>query len=112
MPKQKSAKAGVASREIEDTITREDPMVLTLEDRVALRALFSSQPFKKALHNARLKQPSAFVPLLDSALGAVIANNRFHEMRGWKMFEAALGSQIEDPRLTPLAAPDDYKRER
>ena len=112
MPKQKSARAGVASREIEDTITREEPVALTLEDRTALRAFFASAPFKKALHNARLKQPSVFTAGLDTMLGATISNNRLHEIRGWKLFEAALGTQVEDPKLKPVAAPDDYLRDR
>jgi hypothetical protein len=112
MPRQKSAKAGVAPREIQDTIIREEPLVLTLEDRTALRGFFASAPFKKALHNARLKQPSIFSGTLDSPLGSIIANNRLHELRGWKLFEGALGSQVDDPIPPKPKAPDDYLRER
>ncbi len=116
MPRPKSAKAGVAPREIEDTIIREEPVPLSFEERTALRAMFASAPFKKALHNARLSRPPEFGQgmnaALNSALGAVIGNNRLHEIRGWKMFEAALGKQIEDPKPVTPAALDDYKRER
>jgi hypothetical protein len=112
MPRKPSVKVGVAPREVEDTIIREEPQVLTLEDRTALKAFFASASFKKALHNARLKQPAVFTGGLDSQLGSVIANNRLHEIRGWKMFEAALGSQVEDPKLPAPKAPDDYLRER
>jgi hypothetical protein len=112
MPRSKSAKAGFASREIEDTIIRQEPVALTFEDRTAIKAFFASAPFKKVLHNARLKQPPVFTPGLDTPLGSVIANNRLHEIRGWKMFEAALGSQVEDPKLPTPQAPDDYQRER
>lgn len=108
----KRLNAGVAPREVEDTIIREDPVVLTLEERTALRAMFSTPAFKKALHNARLGKPSEFVGdvLLNGPLGAHIGNNRLHEMRGWKMFEAALGRQVEDPKPRPTPVPDDYKR--
>lgn len=114
MPRKKSASAGVAPREIEvqDSIIREGPVALTLEDRTAVRAFLVGSAFRKVLHNARLKMPSAFTVGLDTALGSVIANNRLHEIRGWKMFEAAIGSQVEDPKAPAPKAPDDYQRER
>jgi hypothetical protein len=116
MPRPKSASVRVAPHEVEDTIIREEPVLLTLEDRTALRAMFASAPFKKALHNARLSRPSEFGTgmgvALNSALGAVVGNNRLHEIRGWKMFEVALSKQIEDPKVPPAPVPDDYKRER
>jgi hypothetical protein len=112
MPRQKGAKAGVAPREVEDTIIREEPLVLTLEDRTALRTFFASAAFRKALHNARLSRPPVTAPGLDSALGGIVANNRLHQMQGWQMFEAALGRQVEDPKAPAPKAPDDYGRER
>lgn len=114
MPLRKSANAGVASREIEDTIVREEPLVFSLEERTALRAMFTSAPFKKALHNARLVQPTVFLSqgVLDGALGSVAANNQLHRMQGWKMFENALGRQVEHPKPVAPPALDDYKRER
>ena len=114
MPRKKSANAGVAPREIEDTIIRQEPVVLTLEDRTALRAMFASAPFKKALHNARLVRPTEFLSpaITDAALGSVATNNQLHRMQGWAMFERALGKQVENPKPTPAPAPDDYKRER
>jgi hypothetical protein len=112
MPRKSSLKAGVAPREVEDTIIREEPVVLTLEDRTALRAMFASAPFRKALHNARLSRPPLTAPGLDSALGGIVANNRLHQMQGWAMFEAALGRMIEDAKPPLAKAPDDYMRER
>lgn len=114
MSKQKSVKVGVAPRETEDTIMREEPIPLTLEDRTALRAMFASMPFKKALHNARLVRPTEFLSpaITDTALGSVATNNQFHRMQGWAMFERALGKQVENPKPVPAPAPDDYKRER
>ncbi len=112
MPRKKSAKAGVAPRVIDDTIIREEPLVLTLEDRTALRTMFASVAFKKALHNARLSRPPVTAPGLDTALGGIVANNRLHQMQGWAMFESALGRQVEDPRAPAPKAHDDYMRER
>jgi hypothetical protein len=112
MPRKKGAAAGVAPREVEDTIIREEPLVLTFEDRTALRAMFASAPFRKALHNARLSRPPVTAPGLDTALGGIVANNRLHQMQGWAMFESALGRQVEDPKPPAAKAPDDYKRER
>ncbi len=112
MPRKKGVAAGVAPREVEDTIIREEPLVLTLEDRTALRTMFASVAFKKALHNARLSRPPLTAPGLDSALGGIVANNRLHQMQGWAMFETALGRQVEDPKLPLAKAQDDYMRER
>lgn len=110
----KSARVRVAPHEIEDTIVRQEPLLLTLEERTALRAMFGSAAFKKALHNARLVAPTVFLAqgVLDSALGSVAANNQLHRMQGWSMFERALGRQVEDPKPPKPAAPEDYKRER
>lgn len=114
MPRKKSVAAGVASREIEDTIVRQEPVLLTLEERTTLRAMFGSAAFKKALHNARLVAPTVFLAqgVLDSALGSVAANNQLHRMQGWAMFERALGRQVEDPKPPKPPVPDDYKRDR
>lgn len=114
MPGKKSAKVRVAPHEVEDTILRQEPILLTLEERTALRGMLTSAVFKKALHNARLVQPTAFLPqgVTDSALGSISANNQLHRMQGWAMFERALGRQVENPKPPAPAAPDDYKRER
>jgi hypothetical protein len=107
MPRKKSLNPPLA-KEAEDTILREPPIPLTLEDRIALRAAFTSSWFKKALHNARLCKPGANVRELNTALGSVIANNRLHEIRGWEMFEAALALQVADPALPKVKIVDDY----
>lgn len=108
MPKSKALKASPLVQEAEDTVLLQSEMPLTLEERVALRAALTSTYFKKALHNARLFSPSVTPPGLDTVLGSVIANNRLHEMRGWKMFEAAIGRQVADPKPKPVVAKEDY----
>lgn len=113
MPNKKALNPHVA-QEAEDTILRESEQILSLDERTALRAMFTSAAFKKALHNARLSKPSEFAgpAALNSALGSIIANNRLHQMQGWRMFEIALGKQVEDPKPTPTRVEDDYLRER
>lgn len=108
MPKSKALKASPLVQEAEDTILLQAEIPLTLEDRIALRAALTSGYFKKALHNARLSMPSVNPPGLNSALGSVISNNRLHEMRGWRMFEAAIGRQVEDPKLKLAVAKENY----
>lgn len=107
MPRKKRLIAEMAPPP-EVSILREPPLILTLEDRIALRAQFASSAFKKALHNARLQKPGAFTPGLNGPLGATIANNKLHEIRGWEMFEAALAVQIADPALPKAKIVDDY----
>lgn len=109
MPRKSALKASPLVQEAEEaTLLRENEIPLTLEDRTALKAFFASAAFRKALHNARLTRPSEFSPQLNTALGSVVANNRLHQMQGWKMFEAALGRQVEDPKLKPTKAEDVY----
>ncbi len=87
----------------EEVFLRQPPVPLTHEDRAALRAFFDSQAFKRAWAIAKLSEPSVVVAAdavvggLNGPQGAVIANNRFHELRGWKFFEAALLKQLADP---------------
>jgi hypothetical protein len=79
---------------------------LAPSEKQELRHIFESPVFKKALANSRLSKPPVFGVSYDTALGQLAANNRFHELRGWKMFEAALALQAEPPR-TKRAAPQD-----
>ncbi len=97
MPKAKGLKPQLAQAEAE--FIREAPVPLTLEDRTALRTMFQSQAFKRAWAMAKLSEPTAF-PGGDLAgpTGEKIAVNRLHEMRGWKLFEVALMSQINEPK--------------
>jgi hypothetical protein len=111
MPRKKSLIAEVAPPP-EATVLPEVPYLLSLSERTALRAMLTSPVFKKALHNARLRKPPLAPSGLDSALGGIIANNRLHQLQGWAMFEASLGKEVEDPKLAPPKATDDYMRER
>jgi hypothetical protein len=110
MPKKKALKASPLVQEAEETLLREDPIPLSLEERTALRTALTSGYFRKALHNARLAMPSPMLnqALLNSALGSVAANNRLHEIRGWKMFEAAIGKQVEHPLPPAPKAQENY----
>lgn len=114
MPRKNSARVRVAPHEVEATIIREEPLVLTLEERTALRTMLASVPFKKALYNLRLRRPIENVPvtITDGPNGAIAVNNQYHRMQGWRMCEEALGRQVENPKPAPKPAPDDYKRER
>lgn len=108
MPKQKALKASPLVQEAEATVVLQVEIPLTLEERTALRAALTSAYFKKALHNARLSAPSVFTGGLNGPLGATIANNRLHEIRGWQAFEAAIGRQVADPKLKPKVAEENY----
>lgn len=92
----------------EETILREPKILLSLEERSALRVIFKTPAFVKAWNNAKLAKPGVFIGGLNEKRGKKIANNRLHEIRGWEMFEAALQRQILDPVLKKPAAPDDY----
>ena len=96
MPKAKALKPDLAHRG-EENLLRDPPVPLTLDEREQFRAAVRSPFFQKALRNIRHVKPSAFIPNLNSALGATISNNRLHEIRGWEMFETALGTQALDP---------------
>lgn len=95
MPKGTGLKPRLAHAE--ESFIREPAVALTLEDRTALRTFFASSPFKRAWANAKLNEPPVPLADLSGPLGEKIANNRIHEMRGWKLFEAALLKQLNDP---------------
>lgn len=111
MPRKTRLIVGLANPP-EATLLPDTPLVLSLEERTALRVMLTSPVFKKALHNARLRRPPLMAPGLNTALGGIIANNLLHQHQGWAMFEAAIGKEVEDPKLAPPKAPDDYLRER
>lgn len=86
-----------------------DPTVpLSLEEREAFRAAVKTPAFQKALRNIRNQRPSVFTHDLNTALGATVANNRLHEIRGWELFEAALWKQSLDPVITAPKAQEKY----
>lgn len=114
MPRKNPAlKASPLVQEAEETLLRDLPVPLSLEERQAFRAALKLPAFQKALRNIRLEKPSVFIGKaeLNSALGGIAANNRIHEIRGWEMFEAALGKQSLDPVLTPPKAKERYQDE-
>lgn len=82
----------------EETILRAPVFPLTLDDRTALRAMYESQAFRRAWANVKLAKPSVFTGELNSALGAIVANNRLHEIRGWELLEAALLKELNEPK--------------
>lgn len=112
MPKVRTAKRGVAPQQIESPI-RNPPVPFTLEERQELRSLFSQPVFAKAWHNAKLAKPSAFVAgnpsPLNTALGAMVGNNRLHEIRGWELFEAAILRQVNDPSPPKSVVQENYQ---
>lgn len=108
MPKKKALNPEVAHR-AEAGLLPEAKTLLTLDERNALKATFTSAGFKKLLQNVRLKKPSAFTPHLNEALGAQVANNRLHEIRGWELFEAALWVEIQDPGIRKTAPVENYQ---
>jgi len=95
MPRKRPLKVGVVLQP-EDTLLREPPVPLTLEERRVFREAINSTAFKKALRNIRLAKPSAFTKDLNGPLGGTIANNRLHQIQGWEAFETALGMQALD----------------
>ena len=112
MPRKKSAKAGVASREIDDTLIPEPTLPLSYEERIKLRAMFADPVFKKALRNCRNRKPNGHMwgrAVLNAPTGAIVANNTLHEQRGWEAFEKELHAQTLDPVAKTAPVPDDYK---
>ena len=110
MPRHKTGLNGwLANIQNEDSFEGGVPKEFTPAERRELREIFESAVFQKALFNARLSKPSIFpsnhpINPLDTALGHVIATNRLHELRGWRMFEVALSKQTLVPaprRATP-----------
>ncbi len=111
MPRSKPAlKASPLVQEAEVQL-REPSIPLSLEEREAFRAAIKSPAFQKALRNIRNQRPSVFTHELNSALGASIANNRLHEIRGWELFEGALWKQSQDPVIAAPQARENYQDE-
>ncbi len=110
MPRKPALKASPLVQEAEETLLRELPVPLSLEERQAFRVALKSPAFQKALRNIRLEKPSVHMTrdALNGTQGAVIANNKLHEIRGWEMFEAALGKQGLDPVITPAKPKEKY----
>jgi hypothetical protein len=94
----------------EDSVLLEPQSLLSLEERNALKLIFATPAFVKAWRNAKVSAPSPMIPVstLNAKRGEKAANNRLHEMRGWKLFEAALLRQTLDPVLRPQRAPEEY----
>lgn len=106
-PRKPALKASPLVQEAE-VLLREPTVPLNLEEREAFRAAIKSPAFQKALRNIRNLRPSVFTHELNSALGATVANNRLHEIRGWELFEAALWKQSLDPVITAPRANEKY----
>jgi hypothetical protein len=109
MPKTGAPIAGVAPLP-GDGFLRELAIPLNVDERRALREMFTSSVFQKAWKNALTVSPSALVDgaVLDSVLGSVKAVNRLHEIRGWEMFRAALAIQVMDKPLPKSRVPENY----
>src|SRR6185503_19631118 len=107
----KSQGERVATAECDETLVMDTLAPLAFEDRVELRKIFALPVFRRALKNCRHDKPSTKISrtTLDSALGAIAANNRLHQMRGWEMFEEALFAQTLDPAPKRAVAEDNYK---
>lgn len=90
-------KVGVTPQPVE-AILPTPRIQLSLEERAVLRAAFESTAFKKAWHNAKLQEPGCIILAdLGAPNGGTLALNRIHQMQGWKLFEVALTSQVNDP---------------
>lgn len=112
MPKKKSGLNGwLANIHDDEKLGVGINQELAPSEKQELRTMFESEVFRKALANARLSKPALFNADFNSALGHIAANNRFHEMRGWKMFEVALAMQAEAPRAKRQVPQDNFPDE-
>ena len=84
------------------------PVALEYKDRQRLAEILDDPVFVQAWRNLHHHRPSPFPMGLNGALGATIANNRLHELRGWMMFEAALIAQARDPIMVPPLLKETY----
>lgn len=93
---------------------RDSVTPLSLDERVALRAIFKNPVFVRAWKNAQCLRPSCLIAAesadmtLNGPHGREIANNRLHEMRGWEMATAALLKQCNDPVLRAPVSTETY----
>ncbi len=108
MARQSKLNVQLATGQDEESILRELPVPLTLDERVRLRAIFKEPAFVKAWKNAKTFAPGPNPSGLNAELGDRIAVNRLHEMRGWVMFEAAILRQVEDPPLKAVKVVENY----
>lgn len=82
---------------------------LNLDERIALRKIFLDPVFRKAWTNIKALSPGVFPNQdLSAPNGAIITNNRFHEMRGWEMFRVALITQSMEPEIRRPKAAENY----
>ncbi len=107
MPRKRSLIAPVAPAP-EENLLRDPVTPLSLDERTALRLALKSPGFQKALRNIRHQKPSPFTAELNTTLGSTIANNRLHEIRGWEMFEVALGKQALDPVIAKPSLKESF----
>lgn len=77
---------------------------LTIEERTELKGIFRNPVFVKALGNASLCKPPAFVAGLSTQLGGQISLVALARIQGWEMFSTALLVQTRDkiPPRAPL----------
>lgn len=84
---------------------------LLMEERDELKRIFKNPAFIKAWQNLRCVKPGVFMTTpvnLATKKGAKMANNRFHEIRGWEMFSAGLLNQAKEPVVKKKTVPEDY----
>lgn len=84
---------------------------LVMDERDRLNVIFKDPVFVKAFRNLRTMKPSVFIAtptMLAGAGGAQLANNRFHEIRGWEMFVAALLNQGKEPVVKKRTVLEEY----
>ncbi len=100
----------MAPKPMEKDFLRVPVIPLSFDDRTALREMFASTVFKRAWHNAQLAQPSCLPnnTVLNSERGPALAINQIHLQQGWKMFEAALLRQCDDPTPPRTQAEEKY----
>lgn len=81
-----------------------------MEERDELTKIFANPVFVKAWRNLRAVKPGVFISqsALASPAGPQMANNRFHEIRGWEMFAAALLKQAKEPEVKRTPAKEEY----
>jgi len=93
----------------DESIVPELVAALNFDERIALRKILLDPVFRKAWTNIKASSPGVFPNQdLSGPNGAIITNNRFHEMRGWEMFRVALVKQSMEPEIRRPKATETY----
>lgn len=107
MPRRKGFKARLTPVH-EEQIIPQLVVPLTMEERGEFRKILETPLMRRVWNNARAAKPSEFAGDLNLKRGKRIANNRLHEMRGWRMFEVAIFKQVYDPKPVANAPKETY----